>query len=370
MAVRLGSALEGLVAYKAAPPLDEIAARYGLNRLVKLASNEYGEGPFPEVVEAITREVMGLNRYPDGGCDRLRTALAERLAVPPGHLVFGNGSCELLMLLGQALLAPGEGLVYAEPSFVVYHTIGRLQQARTDAIPLRDHVHDLEAMAAAIRPDTRMVIVCNPNNPTGTLVSADALRAFLDAVPDDVAVVLDEAYVEFVDSPTYEDPVPWLAQHENLIILRTFSKIYSLAGLRVGYGIANPVLIEALDKVRQPFNVTTPAQVAATEALRHADRLRARRDSVARGRERLEASLTSLGIGYVPSHANFVLVNVEGLPVPGKEVPQALLERGVMTRSGYAMGCPGWIRVTIGTEEEIDLFIERLADIAAKGATP
>lgn len=358
------------MAYKAAPPLEEIAARYGLNRLVKLASNEYGEGPFPEVIDAITREVMSLNRYPDGGCDRLRAALAEKLAVPPGHLVFGNGSCELLMLLGQALLSPGEGLVYAEPSFVVYHTIGRLQQARTDAIPLRDHAHDLEAMAAAIRPDTRMIIVCNPNNPTGTLVSSDELRAFLESVPSDVAVVLDEAYVEFVDSPAYEDPAPWLARYENLIILRTFSKIYGLAGLRVGYGIANPALIEALDKVRQPFNVTSPAQAAATEALRHPGRLRARRDAVAQARERLEASLAGLGIGYVPSCANFVLVNVEGLPVPGKEVPQALLERGVMTRSGYAMGCPGWIRVTIGTEEEIDLFIEQLADIAAKGDTP
>jgi histidinol-phosphate aminotransferase len=370
VAMRLNSALDGLVAYKSGPPLDEIAAHYGLGRLVKLASNECGEGPFPEVVDAMSRELTGLNRYPDGGCDRLRAELSERLAVPPGHLVFGNGSCELLMILGQALLSPGEGLVYADPSFVMYHTIGVLGRARISAVPLRDHTHDLDAMAAAIGPDTRMVIVCNPNNPTGTLLPADALRAFLRAVPPDAVVVLDEAYVEFVTSPAYEDPVPWLQEHENLIVLRTFSKIYGLAGLRVGYGIANRGLIEALDKVRQPFNVTTLAQVAAAESLRHPDRLRARRDGTALERQRMGDALDRLGIGFVPSHANFLLIDVEGLPVPGKEVPQALLERGIMTRSGYAMGCPGRLRVTIGTEEENDLFLKQLAAIAAKGATP
>jgi len=367
--MRLNSALEGLVAYKSAPPLDEIAAHYGLDRLVKLASNECAHGPFPEVVDAMSRELMGLNRYPDGGCDRLRAELSGRLAVPPEQLVFGNGSCELLMLLGQALLSRGEGMVYATPSFVMYHTIGVLRQARISAVPLQDHTHDLEAMAAAINADTRMVIVCNPNNPTGTLVPGDAIRAFLRAVPADVVVVLDEAYVEFVTSPTYQDPVPWLREHENLMVLRTFSKIYGLAGLRVGYGIANRALIEALDKVRQPFNVTTLAQVAATESLRHADRLRTRRDETARERLRVEAALRRLGIGFIPSHANFLLLDVEGLPVPAKEVPQALLERGVMTRSGYAMGCPGRLRVTIGTEGENDLFLEQLAAIAAKGAT-
>jgi len=368
--MKLNSALDGLVAYKAAPPLDEIAAHYGLKRLVKLASNECGDGPFPEVIDAMSRELAGLNRYPDGGCDRLRAELSARLAVPPEHLVFGNGSCELLMLLGQALLSPGEGLVYADPSFVMYHTIGVLREACISAVPLHDYTHDLGAMAAAVRPETRMIVVCNPNNPTGTLLPADELRAFLRAVPADAVVVLDEAYVEFVTSPTYEDPVTWLQEHENLIILRTFSKIYGLAGLRVGYGIANRELIEALDKVRQPFNVTTLAQVAATESLRHADRLRARRDETARERERLGAALEHMGIAYIPSHANFMLIDIEGLPVPGKEVPQALLERGVMTRSGYAMGCPGRLRVTIGTEEENDLFLEQLAAIAAKGATP
>lgn len=368
--MKLNSALDDLVAYKAAPPLDEIAAHYGLKRLVKLASNECGEGPFPEVVDALSRELAGLNRYPDGACDRLRAELAGRLAVPPEHLVFGNGSCELLMLLGQALLSPGEGLVYADPSFVMYHTIGVLRQARISAVPLRNYTHDLDALAAAIRPDTRMVIVCNPNNPTGTLLPSDGLRTFLRAVPTDAVVVLDEAYVEFVTSPAYEDPVPWLEDHENLIVLRTFSKIYGLAGLRVGYGIANRALIEVLDKVRQPFNVTTLAQVAAMESVRHPDRLRARRDGIDRERKRLGLALQRLGIRFIPSHANFLLLNVEGLPVPGEEVPQALLERGVMTRSGYAVGCPGWLRVTIGTEEENDFFLQQLAAIAAKGATP
>ncbi len=368
--MRLNPALENLAAYKAAPPLEDIMAHYGLDHLIKLASNEYAEGPFPEVSEALIRALGGLNRYPDAASDRLRAALSKKTGIPESHFVFGNGSCELLMLLGQALLAPGDHFVYPEPSFVVYHSIGALREARMSAVPLCDQVVDLDVMLASIGPATRMVIVCNPNNPTGTIVTPGALKAFIEAVPADTVVVLDEAYIEFVSDGAAQDTLPWLHEHENLMVLRTFSKIYGLAGLRVGYGCAQPGLIAALDKVRQPFNVTTLAQVAAVESLRHPERLQARRRHVAEERARVAAALDALGIRYVPSEANFILLDVEGLPVPGKEVPQALLERGVMTRSGYAMGCPGWLRVTIGAREENDLFLQHLTQISGKGATP
>ncbi|GAB4253425.1 MAG: histidinol-phosphate transaminase [Thermoleophilia bacterium] len=362
--MRYRPALDTLTAYRAGPPLEDIKRRYGLERVVKLASNECPEGPFPEVVAALREALAGLNRYPDGACGELRSLLAERVGLAENQLVFGNGSCELLMLIGAAVLGPGEHMVFAEPSFVVYRDIALVQEARFDAVPLREHVHDLEAMLAAVTPETRLVIVCNPNNPTGTFLGGEELRSFIRAVPADTVVVLDEAYVEYVTAPDRVDTVPWLAEHENLIILRTFSKIYGLAGMRVGYGMAHPKMIEVLDKVRQPFNVTTLAQVAAATALRHPERVAERREHAVRERRRIAAALDGLGIRHVPSEANFILFEIEGLAVPGKEVPQALLERGVMTRSGYAMGCPGWIRVTVGSTEENDLFLRVLEEIA------
>ena len=355
--MRYNPALERMTAYKAGPPLDVIREEYGLERVVKLASNESSQGPFPEVLEAIAAAAVDLNRYPDGGCLALKAAVAAHTGVDSLRLVFTNGSCELLMLLGEALVMPGDHMVFPHPSFVVYRSIALSRQARFEAVPLRDHAHDLDAMARAMTPATRLVIVCNPNNPTGAYVRPDALRAFLDRVPPETLVALDEAYVEFVTDPTHEDTAGWLDDYPNLIVLRTFSKVYGLAGLRVGYGMGSPSLIETIDKVRQPFNVNSIAQVAALEALRHQDRVAERRTHVARERERLRAVLTSLGVTCAPSEANFLFLRIEGLPVPGEEVPQALLERGVMTRSGYAMDCPGWIRLTVGSTEENDVFL-------------
>ncbi len=347
--MRYNPALEHMTAYRAGPPLEVIRREYDLERVVKLASNESAEGPFPEVLQAIAAAAVDLNRYPDGGCRELKTAVAAHAGVDEAQLVFTNGSCELLMLLGEALVMPGEHMVFPDPSFVVYRSIALSRQARFDAVPLRDHTHDLEAMAAVLTPETKLVIVCNPNNPTATYVAPAALRAFLDRVPPQTLVALDEAYVEFVTDPVHEDSVAWLGTYPNLVILRTFSKIYGLAGLRVGYGIGHPDLIEMIDKVRQPFNVNSVAQAAALEALRHQDRVAARREHVRRERDRLREALARLGVASVPSQANFLFLDISGLPVPGKEVPQALLERGVMTRSGYAMGCPGWLRLTVGS---------------------
>jgi histidinol-phosphate aminotransferase len=371
--MRLNPVLERLTPYHAGPPLADIVRRYHLERVARLSANESPRGPVPEVIEAMKAALDGLNRYPDGGCADLRDALARRLRLERENFVFGNGSCELLMLLGEAFLSPEHHAVLPHPSFVMYRLIALAHGAPFTLVTLPGLDYNLDAMLAAVRADTSLLIICNPNNPTGSYLEPDALRRFLRRVPIDTVVVLDEAYGEFVTSPRHEDSAAWLVDHPNLVILRTFSKIYGLAGLRVGYAIADPQVVEALDKVRQPFNVDSLAQVAAVESLRHPERTEERRRLVATERERVSRSLDLLGIGYHPSEANFLLVDVTRLAIPGPDAAQALLEGGVMTRSGYAMECPGWIRVTIGEAEENDLFlsmIEMLRQTPADLAVP
>jgi histidinol-phosphate aminotransferase len=368
--MRLNPVLDQLTPYRAGPSLEDIRRRYQLDRVSRLSANESPWGPFPEVVEAMKAALEGLNRYPDGACNELRALLAEQLGVDERRLVFGNGSCELLMLLGQVLLGPGRHAVLPHPSFVMYKAIALAQEAPFTAVELPGLDYDLDAMLAAVRDDTTAVIVCNPNNPTGSHVEADELLAFLRRVPDEVAIILDEAYREFVTPGRQVDSVAWLDEFPNLILLRTFSKIFGLAGLRVGYGIAAPEVIEALDKMRQPFNVDSLAQLAAVTSLRLPARLEERRRLVADERKRMEARLHGLGVAFHPGEANFVLVDVTRLGVPGPEAAQALLEKGVLTRSGYAMGCPGWIRVTIGEAEENDMFLECLAELKSRTAVP
>jgi len=366
--MKLNPVLEKLTAYRAGPSPEEIARRYELHRVALLSANESPWGPFPEVVEAMRGALGGLNRYPDGGCDRLREALAERLGVSRDRLAFGNGSCELLLLLGEALLRPETHAVFPHPSFVMYRAIATMREAPYTAVPLAGLEYDLAAMQGAIRGDTSLVIICNPNNPTGSYIEAARLREFLAQVPSDVVVVLDEAYGEFVSDSRRTDSACWVEEFPNLVVLRTFSKIYGLAGLRVGYAVADPELVRALDKLRQPFNVDSLAQVAAVTCLEFPERVRERRQLVAKERARIEAELRRMGVTCHPSEANFLLVDVTGLAVPGPEVAQALLERGVLTRSGYAMGCPGWIRVTIGEVAENDLFLAAIGGLRATEA--
>jgi histidinol-phosphate aminotransferase len=361
--MRLNPVLEKLTPYKAGPPLAEIRRRYGLQRVAMLSANEVPWGPFPEVAEALKRAVDDLNRYPDGACSDLRQLVAERFGVAESCLVFGNGSCELLMLLGQAFLTPENHVVFPHPSFVMYRSIALAHGAPFSAVALKALDYDLEAMLAAVQENTSLLVICNPNNPTGSYIEPGVLKEFLRAVPADTVVVLDEAYGEFVTSPAREDSTPWLAEHPNLVILRTFSKIYGLAGLRIGYGIADPPVVQALDKVRQPFNVDSLAQIAALESLRQPKRVEERRQKVAAERTRLAGRLAQMGIRSHPSEANFLLVDVTGLGTPGPEVAQGLLERGVLTRSGYAMDCPGWLRVTMGEEEEGDQFLAAMAEL-------
>jgi histidinol-phosphate aminotransferase len=369
--MRLNPVLEKLTPYRAGPPMEDIRRRYHLERVSRLSANESPWGPFPEVVEAMKGALEGLNRYPDGACAEVRGLLAERLNVAEDRLTFGNGSCELLMLLGEVFLGPGRHVVLPHPSFVIYRHIALAREASFTAVELPDLEYDLEAMLAAIREETTLLVICNPNNPTGSHVPAVELHAFLERVPPHVAVVLDEAYVEFVSPARQFDSVAWLEEFPNLIILRTFSKIFGLAGLRVGYGIADPQVVQALDKVRQPFNVDSLAQVAAAASLRLPERIAERQRMVANERSRIEKRLEAMGVAYHPGEANFILSDVTRLGIPGAEVAQALLEKGVLTRSGYAMECPGWIRVTIGEAAENDMFLETLAELrGAHEASP
>lgn len=358
--MRFVPALQKMVPYVPGRPLELVMREFGISEVVKLASNEFPLPPFDEVKEAIIGGLDELNRYPDGDCTDLRAALAARFDRDSDQVAIGNGSCELLMLLGDALLEKGDEVVFADPSFVVYRDICTLHEARPVPVPLVDFTHDLEAMAAAVTPRTKMVIVCNPNNPTGTYVPVADIARLVEAVPRDVAVVIDEAYNEFVMAADREDALALQAAHENVCVLRTFSKIYGLCGLRVGYGLGSPELKAALDKVRQPFNVNRLAQIAAVEALKHQDKVAWRREYNAAVRSALAAQLAERGLATVPTETNFMLVDTRDLCHPQERVCQVLMSMGAIVRDGNALGCPGWARVTVGTEMENEFFLGKL----------
>jgi histidinol-phosphate aminotransferase len=355
--------LEKMVPYEPGQPLELVMRRFGLSEVVKLASNEFPLPPFDEVRVAILAAIDDLNRYPDGHCTDLREALAIHYGRASDEIAVGNGSCELLMLLGDALLEVGDEFVFADPSFVVYEDMCLRHGAKAVKVPLVDFAHDLEAMAAAVTPRTKMLVVCNPNNPTGTYVPVAGIAELVERVPADVLVVVDEAYNEFVSAVDAQDSPALQSAHENVVVLRTFSKIYGLCGLRVGYGLCTPDIKGALDKLRQPFNVNRLAQAAALEALKHQDQVRARAAVNAEVRDYMVERLAAAGRATVPSEANFMLVDVRGLSVPQDKVFETLLARGAIVRDGNSLGCAGWARVSVGTREETDFFLYKLATL-------
>ncbi len=343
-------------------------ARYGLDEVVKLASNEYPLPPLPGVIEKVAAATTRLNRYPDESCGALRDALGRHHRVPAGRVAVGNGSLELIMLLADALLAPGVSAVFPEPSFALYRRLCDLHRAEAVAAPLKPGGFvDLDAMAAAIRSDTALVVVCNPNNPTGTYLPAAAIREFCDRVPAHVLVILDEAYNEFVTEPDSQETVALARTRDNVCLTRTFSKIHGLSALRVGYALAGERVIEAIDTFRQPFNVNLMAQEAALESLKHQDEVQRRRYLTAGLRAGLSERLVAMGCAVLPSQANFVLADLRGVAPSGEDVCERLTALGAIVRDGAAFGLPGWARVSVGTRDEIEFFLARLAELAGAG---
>jgi histidinol-phosphate aminotransferase len=334
--------------------------------LVKLASNETPFPPHPQVLEAVERELRTLNRYPDPDKSALRARLAARFGVPASRVAVGNGSCELLLSAGEALLEPGAEVVYAWPSFSVYPHLAAASGARAVTVGLdSEGRHDLDAMAREVTHATRMVVVCNPNNPTATAVPVDALDSFVGSLPRHVAVILDEAYVEFSTLQDPDESVELLRSHPNLVLLRTFSKVYGLCGLRVGYSLAgSDSFRDAVDVVRQPFSVNALALAAACEALEHQDEVASRVERTAIERLHVEEELGERGLSTTDSEANFSWVSLGDRDE--EAVMRGLGSRGVIVRGGTALGAEGFLRVTYGTRAENDAFLRALDEVLAE----
>ena len=339
--------------------IEDVASDSGLtpDEIVKLASNESPDGPFPGVVEAAITALAESNRYPDDDLRELTAALSEYHAVPKDHLWFGSGSVGLLTHIALAAGGPGTSAVYAWPSFVMYRIASRWAMSEPIEVPLDEkHVLDLDAMSEAIRDDTTVTYLCNPNNPTGTIVSSERMTAFIEAVPESTLIVIDEAYHDFVTDDRYATAIPDALRRSNVLVLRTFSKIFALAAHRVGYGIGHPATISELRKAQPPFTVTQVAQVAAAASLRQRDELARRASANAAARHQLLGVLAERSLPHTRSQANFVYFALE---IPADEAAERFMRRGVIVRP---MG-RSWVRVTIGSEHENERFVEALDDV-------
>jgi histidinol-phosphate aminotransferase len=353
-----------LIPYEPGKPVEEVQRELGLERVVKLASNEGPYPPFPAAVEAIERAAGELNRYPDGGVYALRAALAERHGVAFEEVVVGAGADGVIDLLSQATLEPGDEIVCGWPSFPSYVLDAAKLGAVARKVPLRHHTYDLDGLLAAIGPRTKLVYVCHPNNPTGTSNGRDELTAFLDRCPAHVLVVLDQAYFEYIDDPDYADGIAEFNRGRRIVVLRTFSKIYGLAGLRVGYGIAPRDVVEATSKVRRAFDVTATAQVAALASIGDDAEIARRRALNAEGRAQLEAVLREHGLEPAgPALGNFLFAEVGD----GRSMFDRLLRQGVIVRPLGGFGAPEAIRVTVGTAGENAFFAGALAQLVPVG---
>jgi histidinol-phosphate aminotransferase len=354
-----------LTPYPPGMPIEELERELGIQGSIKLASNENPLGPSPKAIAAIQQALGSLHRYPDGSAFYLKRRLAERLRVPADELLVGNGSNEIIELAVRTFLRPGDEAVMADQAFVIYRMVVQAAGGTPRIVPLRDYTHDLEAIAEAITPATRLVFLANPNNPTGTIFHRPAWQAFLRAVPRHLIVVADDAYAEFVDDPEYPDTVRERGDGTvPVLTLRTFSKLYGLAGLRVGWAVAPAPLVEAIGRIRQPFNVNALALVGALAALDDDEHVRRTLETNRAGMAQLADGFRRLGLEHVPSAANFVLVRVG----QGARVYEALLRRGVIVRPMDVYGFPAHVRVTIGLPDENTRFLDALTTVLSAGA--
>ncbi len=357
--MQLNKQLATLPVYQPGRPLEEVGRELGLplENLIKLASNENPLGPSQKAIDAINQTAKQVHLYPDGNAFYLRNAVAKKLGVTREQLIFGNGSNEIIEFVAHALLAPGTNIVVSQYCFAIYPIVAHLAGADCLTVPAKNYGHDLLAMCEAITDQTRIVFVANPNNPTGTLATEEAVLNLIDNSPEHTLLVMDEAYFEFLNDPV--DLLSLLDSHPNLLLMRTFSKIYGLAGLRIGYGIGNAEFVSALEKVRQPFNLNTMAQTAALAALSDNDHLEATRVNNAAGLKFFTEAFRELGIETVPSHANFILTKVGD----GLNMFQKLENRGIITRPMTGYQLPEWIRISIGTPDENKRCLAALQDL-------
>ena len=352
--------IAGLQPYVPGKPLAELEREWGIQDAIKLASNENPLGPSPRIQQVLADENATLARYPDGGGYALRAALAEKHQVDQAWITLGNGSYDVLDMIARVFLYPGRESVFSAHAFAVYPLSSKAVGATLQVAPATDYGHDLEAMRALITPKTGVVWIANPNNPTGTWLNKQTLQDFIESVPKQVIVVVDEAYIDYVEHPDYPDASLWLEQHPNMIVTRTFSKAYGLAALRLGYGLAHPDITDLLNRVRQPFNVNSVAQTMALVALQDQAHIQ---DSVAQntaGLRQLAAGFAQLGLRYIPSVGNFITVLFDQAAA---QIDQALLQQGVITRPVENYGLSGGVRISVGTPAENSRCLEALRQV-------
>ena len=353
-----------LVPYVPGKPIEEVERELGISGIIKLASNENSLGPSPKAIEAVRKLAEKMHIYPDANCFALRKAVSEAMGIPGDCLVFGNGSDDIIHLLGITFLGECDEVIQGDPSFVRYAAAAVLNNAKVHFVPLtKDWVHDLDAMAAKINPRTKLVFITNPNNPTGTIVSRKALESFLDSVPEHVIVVLDEAYFEYAaNDPDYPNGLDYVRLGRNVVVLRTFSKAYGLAGHRIGYGAMKPEIAQWLDRTREPFNVNYMAQSAAAAAIHDKDHVAKTVAMNEAGKLEFYRVLEELKMDYTPTWGNFVWFDVRQ---DSKLAFQQLLQKGIITRTGDVFGAPTHLRVTIGVEAENRKFLDALKEISS-----
>jgi len=362
--LNLNPFLKTLPVYQPGRPIEEVARELGLpaDSIIKVASNENPFGPSPLAVAAMQKAIAGVNLYPDGNAFYLKQKLADKLGVEPANLILGNGSNEIIEFVAHALLAPGDEVVVSQFCFAIYPIAAKMSGANVVTVPAKNYGHDLPAMLRAVTPRTKIIFVANPNNPTGTLAPREELIKFVNDVPDDVLLVMDEAYIEFLGDAVDLVPLVRLGARKNLVLMRTFSKIYGLAGLRIGYGIGNSEFISALEKIRQPFNVNLLAQTAALAALDDVEHVRKTRANNFAGLEFFERAFRELKLEFVPSHANFILVRVGD----GQKVFEAMQKQGVIVRPMGGYQLLEWIRISIGTPQENERCLQALKTVLKK----
>ena len=346
--------------YVPGKPIEELQREYGLERVIKLASNENPFGPSPKAKEMIMKSAENINRYPDGSAYYLKNKLSEYLNLPVENIILGSGSSEIISLTLETFVNPGEEIIYPWPSFVMYRILTLKNNAVGIEIPLEENFsYDLKKFLEKITPRTKVIFLCNPNNPTGTIIHRKQLEDFLKKLPEEIIIISDEAYFEYVEDENYGSAFPFF-QEKNIVICRTFAKIYGLAGLRIGYGIARKEITEYIERIRPPFNITTPAQMAAIAALQDQKHIEYVREKTIEGKKYLYNEFEKLGIEYIPSETNFILCKFK---VDAGKIVKELEKRGIIVRSMKSFGLTEYIRITVGTEEENRILIDSLREI-------